>query len=310
MTKPPLSHYSPRFANRPWANEKSELLCYYKDVHRGDVQKKPEGAKQWGRQRGLYTWKVERALTEDLENAVAPIYAGFCEYREPDASGRRIWAQHLMSQLIRTPTFMRYEKAIRRKLNITEEPVHDRVGCEHCMDLACVTSRDWAVLQAHPDDHFVRGDNPVFLTGFIERPETSLYYPISPRLCFVACSMGEDWIPRYPEGTPPIRGYRLHKGGAHMINFYLARSAEESLVLSSEDDGNIAETMFGDVLGVYPQPPFPLHTPRPDEMPQAYTSIRKSMSFTDQIDYPDWRPGELEPFRGSASSTRTVPSSA
>jgi hypothetical protein len=222
MAKPPLSHFSPVFANRPWANEQSELLCYYRDVRRRKVTKEPQGARQWGRRRGLYTWRIEHALSNDLENAVAPVYARLCQYGAPDAAERRIWAKFLMSQLVRTPTFMRYENAVHAALNITEEPLHDRVGCEHCMDLACLTSRDWLLLQAHPDDHFVRSDNPVFLTGFIERPQSCLFYPISPRLCFVACSMGKDWIARHPEVAPQMRSHPMHKGGAHMVNFHLA----------------------------------------------------------------------------------------
>jgi hypothetical protein len=66
-------------------------------------------------------------------------------------------------------------------------------------------------------------------------------------------------------------------------------------VLSPEDDGDIAERMFGDVLGVYPQPPFALHAPQAHEMPRAYASIRTIMSKVDRLDYSEWHP-ELEPF--------------
>jgi hypothetical protein len=130
-----------------------------------------------------------------------------------------------MSQTVRTPTFIRYERRIREALEIEEEPMHDRVGCKECMDLTCITSRDWCYLLAHADDHFVRSDNPVLLTGFVERAQTCLYYPLTPKLCFVACSMPIGWVPVHPEqsGLNQMKGCQLEKGGAHMINFHLAR---------------------------------------------------------------------------------------
>ncbi|GAF87395.1 unnamed protein product, partial [marine sediment metagenome] len=90
--------------------------------------------------------------------------------------------------------------------------------------------------------------------------------------------------------------YELEKGGAHFINFHFARAAGESLIISPEHDGLIAETMFLEMLGEYPQPPFSLHTSSVDEINDAYKSIQRIMSETDGIDYPAWLPFELEPY--------------
>jgi len=177
-------------------------------------------------------------------------------------------------------------------------PAQDRVGCKECGDLVCVTSRDWCLLLAHPDDYFVRSDNPVLLTGFIERPETCIFYPLSPRLCFVACSMPPDWDPFdfSLDSSPVLFGFELEKGGSHFINFHLAKAAQDSLILSPSHDDHLATAMFTEVLGVYPQPPFLLHTPSRDELKVAFDSIRSLMSTVDRINYPSWLPFELEPF--------------
>ena len=74
-----------------------------------------------------------------------------------------------------------------------------------------------------------------------------------------------------------------------MINFYLARSASETLILSPDHDGDIAEVMFRDVLGIYPQPPFSLHALHNlDEEEEMYKSIRLLMSAVDGVEYPAW----------------------
>ena len=294
MPKPPLSHYSPKFANQPWANDEG-YLSYYYDCHQQKVMTAWRGRRQWGRRRGLYSWKVERALNEELENEAAQVYKALLGYRELNPEERTIWAQFLLSQVVRTPTFLRYEAAVRDAFNITHTPDHDRVGCKECGDLRWVTSRDWCLLLAHQDDYFVRSDNPVLLSGFVERSETCLFYPLSAYLCFVACSMPTGWEP-WSSASPAFFGYEMQKGGAHFINFHLARAAGESLILSPRHDGEVATAMFTDVIGQYPQPPFSLHAPHPREMFDAFESIRMIMSSVDGVNYGPWLPFELEPF--------------
>ena len=79
-----------------------------------------------------------------------------------------------------------------------------------------------------------------------------------------------------------------------MLNYYLACSAEQTLILSSKTDGDLAENMFGEILGIYPQPPFMLHHTSPAEIQQAFESIRMLMSATDGVMYPEWTSSDLE----------------
>jgi hypothetical protein len=292
--KPPLSHFSPKFANKPWAND-SGYISYFSCSYSLSVKKGPKGHKAWGRKSGLYTWPVEYALGKQLESEASLIYEKIRTYNTITQAERTIWAQFLLSQLVRTPTFINYENKAREIFNITDTPLHDRVGCRECLDLNFVANRDWCLLLAHEDDYFVRSDNPVLQTGFIERPETCLYYPLSPKLCFVACSMPKQWnaLSNTPKET---RGYQLEKGEAHFINFHLAKAAGYSLIISPEHDGIIAKTMYSEILGTYPQAPFSLHTFSPEsEEDLAYESIRIIMNESDNANYPLWRPFELEP---------------
>lgn len=278
-----------------WADDKG-YISYFYCCHSHQVKKTPKGWKQWGRKRGLYSWDVENALDRDLETKVAPIYDKLCKFSDITQHERLLWAQFILSQLVRTPTYIGYETKMREILNITDIPTHDRVGCLDCGDLNYVANRNWCYLLAHEDDFFVRSDNPVLLTGFIELPETCLYYPLTPKLCFVACSMNQKWN-AFSDCPDETVGYRLEKGGAHLYNFYFSKTAGETLILSPKHDGIIPERINEDMLGKYPQPPFSLHfLTATEEAQSGYESIRKIMSITDGIEYPEWNVNEIQPF--------------
>lgn len=289
----PLSHYVPKFSSKSWADD-SEFVSYLFCEHTSSVKKTSKGKKQWGRQRGLYSWKIEQSLDRDLETKVAPIYEKLTAISELDEDERFLWAQFLLSQLVRTPNFIRYEKVGIELTGCKREPLEDRVGCPDCLDLNYIANRDWLLLMAHEDDYFVRSDNPILQTGFIELNDTCLYYPLTPRLCFVVCSMREGWN-AFEKNINPTIGYELPKGWAHMLNFYFAKSAGDSLIISPEHDGAIAEQMFSKTLGVYPQPPFPMHITTSQKRESAYRSIKYIMSVADNIEYPDWNVSEIQP---------------
>ena len=292
MAKRPRSHYSPKFANKAWADGNG-YTSYFRS-YSSEIMKEPKGWKEWGREKGLYSWSVETSLDNDLETYAIDIYKKICSFNELNNEERIIWSQFLLSQLVRTPTYMAYENTVCELQGITDKPKHDRVGCKECGDLVFVANRDWCLLVAHEDDYFVRSDNPVFQTGFIELPDTCLFYPLTPKLCFVACSMDHDWdaLSNKPNETV---GYELDKGAAHFYNFHLATAAGKSLIISPEHDGEIAGRMYKDVLGIYPQPPFLLYI-LDNNAQSAFESIRKIMSVTDNKEYPQWQPMELEPF--------------
>lgn len=223
------NHFSPVLAKRWWVGEDNHYVCYYRDEGVGRIQSKPQGKKQWGSERTLWPQEVEFALSRELETPVGHIYSDLFRGKAPEERDRAKWAQFLLSQAVRTPTFMRYEKVARDLTRSEHIPAEYRVCYEDCLDSIYVTGKDWAVLVAHEDDFFVRTDNPVIMTGFLTRPETAIFYRLTPRLCFVACPKPPGWIAA-PNGEDPIMGTKLLKGGAHMINFYAAKHCADSLV--------------------------------------------------------------------------------
>ncbi|MCD9490246.1 DUF4238 domain-containing protein [Photobacterium phosphoreum] len=295
LAKKPLSHYVPKFSNKYWADD-SNFMSYFSGEYTSSIKKEPRGYKQWGRVRGLYSWDVEHALDRELETKVAPIYGKLAEINELNQNEKLIWAQFILSQLVRTPSFIKYEQKA-KELSGKDfiSPKHDRVGCAHCLDLNYIKNRDWMILIAHDDDYFVRTDNPVLLTGFVEKEDTCLYYPLTPKICFVACSMHSNWD-AFEDNLNPTLVYNTTKGWAHMLNFYLAKCAGQSLILSPDHDGLIADNMFKQVLGIYPQPPFLIHKiENIEEYDSAYKSILHIMSEADNYNYPEWNVADIHP---------------
>ncbi len=292
-------HFAPVFANQRWADETG----HYTKFHRyrrpnsegaGSVQQDPAGREQWGRQKsGLWSLDVELALRDEVDGPTARIYERILQGWEPQGAERTKWAQFLLSQLVRTPTFIRYERWACAKTGIATTPDHDRVGCIHCGDLSYITGRDWALLVAHKDDFFVRTDNPVHQTSFLVRPQSALFYPLSRRLCFVACPMPRTWS-RLPKREDPLYCLRLPKGAAHLVNFVFAKHADSSLIMHPKDVNRVATTMFTQMLGAYPQPPFSLHEDGRSDLRRSYASIRRIQSYCDEVAYPRWNPSDAE----------------
>lgn len=191
------------------------------------------------------------------------------------------------------------EKA--RELSGDSTPWKDTiVGCIECQQSKFIACRNWAILTAHEDDFFIRTDNPVYLTGFIELDESTLFYPLTPKKCFVACSMPSH-IPILKGTEPPfpkLTGIQLEKGDAFSINFELSKSASKSIILQIDDESAAYETLLTQTLGVFPQLPFFLHSVKDygGEL-DAMESLLHIMSATDQISYLE-REYPFKPFYG------------
>lgn len=290
------NHYSPIVANKAWCDETNHFLAYERNIHAGRVSSLRKGKAQWGRVKNLYPRLVEEALDRELETKIGEIFGHLQTLESLDPGQRKLWAQFLRSQFVRTPSFIRYEELARAALSISERPACDRVGCEHCLDLHMVTGRDWMLLVAHEDDYFVRTDNPVYTTGFLEDPDSVLYYPLGPKICFVACSMPQDWEPlsgSTVEGAVPA--YALDKGGALMLNFHFCRSADRTLIIHPAHQGWVSEAMFTEILGLYPQPPFDLHHLGMGEKESLLESLRRLMCAADDRDYSSFNSAEMGP---------------
>ena len=106
------NHFSPTFSNKPWARD-GHFVRYFRDHRAGKIKQETKGRKAWGRIPGLYPDRVEHALDRELENEAALVHQKLLNFEEPSTNERIVWTQYLLSLCVRTPTFMRYEDAVR-----------------------------------------------------------------------------------------------------------------------------------------------------------------------------------------------------
>jgi hypothetical protein len=134
---------------------------------------------------------------------------------------------------------------------------------------------------AYEDDFSVRSDNPVFRAGFIELPNTCLFYPLTPKLFFIACSMLDNW------DALQIKTIILAT-----IN---SLKAVLIFIIFPKYDRVIAEEMYKNILSIYPQPSFSINILESEKSEDVFESILKIMNVTDSSGHPCRQPMELQP---------------
>jgi len=296
------NHFSPKLANKAWRLGKN-YTHYYRDEHSGAIKTEPKGWQAWGQRTGLWSDEVEDNLANELENGVAAIYRKIVACNDITAGERQKWAQFILSQAVRTPTFMRYEKFAAEKIPGSVIPEHDRIGCEECGDLYWLTQRNWFLVVCEEDGLFVRSDNPVLMTGFADRSKTVVFYPLAPRILWMAYSMPDGWAADWRKGhAGNFSGYVVPKAASSIINFHFIKAAQNEIIVHPDHDADYLTRMAEDVLGRYPQPPFSLHILDGCNESDAFESVRLIMSACDRVVYPVWSPSDLEPFYGKVAA--------
>jgi hypothetical protein len=252
-------------------------------------QNREVGYRGWGYEHNLYPQELEDQLDKDLENEAEILYEKLMNNVILTADERMKWGQFIVTQAVRTPTFLRYRDHIEKEVKGNFSYKRSIVGCPACYDNKYIACRNWMILEAHDDDFFVRTDNPVYMTGFLGVPTTSIYYPLSPKKCFVACSTPEYYF--WPKGEePPMplqQTLNLEKGDTYHINFELIKSADKSVILATEDNNNVIKQLTLDTLGSYPQIPFCiLEAENEYESNEKLDEIISIMSSVDKQEYP------------------------
>lgn len=298
------NHYSPVLANRHWISDgsKGQYAYYHHCPHRLRVVKSSNGigTSAWGYEFNLYSQAVEDAFDKEIENESAILYNKLIDGVELSHDERVKWGRFIVTQAIRVPSFIRYREKAAELTDGDTSFKAELVGHQDAPDNLYVALRDWVVLEAHEDDYFLRTDNPVYMTGFIESPLTVIIYPLSPSKCFVACSFVECMpVAKGDEPPKPKQEIlRLEKGDAWHINFELAKSASRSLILSRFDDSTVLERLCVDVLGKYPQIPFLMGSAKSElESYHKQDELTQIMRLSDGRNYP-YRKYPFTPFYG------------
>lgn len=309
MTLKVDNHYIPVFTCRYWKDKDNEwsFRPYSKLDHNNMVieNKIRKGERSWGSQKHLYTQDLEDRLDVELEAPASKIYKKLISGELLTWNERLKWAQFLITQAVRTPSFFKYRDEVETYINGDFSYKESILGCVNCDINKLVAERNWWILKAHEEDYFIRTDNPVYLTGCIENPDTTIFYPLTPNLCFVMCSL----IPlqmllraAYKGLDPQQEYFQLGKSDAHAINFELLKSASRSVILRENHNSEMFNYMARSVMGVYPQIPY-LMMSATDEISQLKVDeeLTSIMSRVDCIDYPI-RDYSFKPFFGGEFS--------
>lgn len=288
------NHYSPIFANKRWTNETHDhkfKRFYFCDQRKEIIEaRRNVGKKGWGYEHDLYSESLEKQLDLELENPAELIYEKLIKNKILSTEERMKWGQFIVTQAIRTPSFFRYRDFIESQVGGDHSYKETIIGCTACPENKQIASRNWLILLAHEDDFFVRTDNPVYMTGFLEISSTTVFYPLSPKHCFVACST-LDAIPVIKGEKPPYpkqETLQLEKGDAYTINFELIKSAYKEVILSISDNNSLISLMNLEMLGVYPQIPYLMFNVKNiEEAYQEADRLIEIMSIVDGIQYPE-----------------------
>jgi hypothetical protein len=299
------NHFSPVLANKYWTNESAgwAYKYFYYCKHRKCVidSYKDKGKTAWGYEFNIYTQEVEDRLDAELENESSDLYEMLISGVKLNAIQRMKWGQYIITQAVRTPSFFKYRDYL-EKINGGDYSYKNTImGCIECEENKYIASRDWIILKAHKEDFFIRTDNPIYMTGCLDNPTTTIFYPLTPNLCFVACSYVETFL--LPKGmalpAPKQEFLQLEKGDAYHINFELLKSANNSIIVSKQDNNEAFSLMALQVLGVFPQIPFMLASARSyTEEADVIKSLSSLMSVVDKVKYPDYRDYPFQTFFG------------
>lgn len=299
------NHFSPVFANKHWTDQSSnfEYKYYYYCQHRKQVidSGKDKGKTAWGYEYNLYSQELEDRLDSDLENHSSILYEKLINQIKLTPTERLKWSQFIITQAVRTPSFFKYRDYIETQNNGDFSYKNTILGCVNCIENQYVANRDWYILRAHKEDFFIRTDNPVYMTGFLENPKCTIFYPLTPELCFVACS--------YVENIPLLKGFEVQKpkqdiiqleqGDTYTINFELIKSANNSIIVAKRNNNHVINKISLDVLGTFPQIPFFLSSASNDFAESIeIEKIINIMSIVDDIDYPYFKDYPFSPFYG------------
>ena len=171
------NHFSPVLANKYWTDEAAgwHYKYYYYCEHRKCVisSKKDIGKTAWGFEHNLYPQELEDRLDVELENESSILYEKLINKVALNTKERMKWGQYILTQSVRTPSFLKYRDHLEKDSNGDYSYKNTLIGCVDCEDNKYIATRNWVVLKAHPEDFFIRTDNPVYMTGCIDNPATT-----------------------------------------------------------------------------------------------------------------------------------------
>ncbi len=304
MNKTNKNHYVPSFTNLAWKDRGKNWQFKTYSKKNGQIiehKKNSIGRRSWGSKDSFYSQNLENLFRDEIETPCLDLYKKLINQEILTYPERVKWSQFIVTQAVRTPSFFNYRKKAGELQNDDFNFNESIVGCIHCEENKLIADRNWIILKVHEDDHFIRTDNPVYMTGFLENDTTTIFYPLTPNLCFVACS--QIFLQKLM-GLQPKQDYlQLEKGVAYAINFELLKSAHETVILRVENNSELSKYMIKSTLGIFPQIPYFMMTANNGIAEyEATKQLTHLMCITDGIEYPLVRSYPFNPFYGAEFS--------
>lgn len=303
MSNTKKNHYVPVFTNKAWKDESKDWSYKTYSKINGQIieHTKSLGKKSWGYESNFYSQALEDLFRDEIEIPSIIPYQKLINQETLTYKERIKWSQFLITQAIRTPSFFNYRKKAGEFLNQNFNFDESIIGCVHCVQNKLIADRNWIILKAHKEDYFIRTDNPVYMTGFLENDTTTIFYPLTPNLCFVACS--EVFLQKLMGLQPNQEYFQLEKGDAYAINFELLKSAYKTVILRGEHNSIFSSHLIKSTLGVFPQIPyFMMSANNGIAEYEATKQLTHLMSITDEKEYPEVRDYPFNPFYGAEFS--------
>ena len=191
------NHFSPKFANREWANTTGKVRVYSRGIN-GRVIAIDKDFSRWGFERNLYSNQLERYLSV-VDGDGARSAKKILTMIPMSAAEKHGWIVFLAVQFIRTPRML---DVMSRRIKVMlpslapgypDTPAGIKAVFEtlfkseklyaHFHQL--ISPRSWNVLKAPTGSSFLRSDNPVTIAGDAASSTWNLLYPMTPRSVFV-----------------------------------------------------------------------------------------------------------------------------
>lgn len=205
------NHFSPRFTNKPWADNNGLIVKFSRRADRTIVRGRT-GPKEWGAENYLYSQDLEDSL-ERFETLISPIYKKLLQDEVLHPTERLLWGHWLLCQYSRTPSFMiefaklpedlLFRHAAPDFADLLDTETQIKAAQSHITDFATskklvyfLVLRDWVTFRAPQGEFFIKSDVPVIIQGPLVEESTTILYPLSPDKCFSATVVGGVFPPR------------------------------------------------------------------------------------------------------------------
>jgi hypothetical protein len=246
------NHYSPKFANRLWADSQGNIMVYSSKP--GDaVEARVRDFGQWGFEERLYSQGLELYLGGLETDAAEPIRK-LLEVIPLSAQERKQLITFLIAQWIRTPVFILTQMSGLQRI-IRERGIKFGTDVQslrrvfeasfqndvlYAMLYRTIDLRSWRILVAPGGEGFIRPDSSIVIGG----RDTNIYYPLTSEKCL---HIGPDLAGERPPIIPLLR--QLTSNSLARTNAILASVAFKSAMASVQFDSPGLRSLLSRWLG-------------------------------------------------------------